>query len=232
MRILTALVLAVFSAAVLTGCSDTSKNDETIKLESQSISKTPQQVAYEKANSGIERDFTDARAHYKLGQLYIADRLYSKAEYEFSISLNFKPLFRDAQAAQVKVNMLLDNKVKARQLADIYIGQASSSAEQSLLLGRAFQNEQLDDYAFVCYEKALALAPDSAVLNKQVGYLYLSKGDNVRAETYLKKSIQLDPYQPDVSGELGKMGVIVEVPRKKSSGFRMDRLFDKTEQAE
>jgi tetratricopeptide (TPR) repeat protein len=214
------------------GCSDTSKNDEIVKVESQAISKTPQQIAYEKANSRIERDFTDARAHYNLGKLYVGDRLYAKAEYEFNIALNFKPLFHEAQAAQVKVNMMLDNNVKAKQLADIYIGQASSSAEQALLLGRAFQNEQLDDYAFTCYEKALALAPDSAVLNKQVGYLYLSKGDNVRAETYLKKSIQLDPYQPDVSGELGRMGVIVEVPRKKSSGFSIDRLFNKTEKAE
>lgn len=223
------LVLAIMTVC-LSGCSSFKKSETNEEFESQTIAKTPQQIKYQKVTEEIQRDFTDAKAHYELGQLYVSDRLYTKAEYEFNIAINFKPLYRDAQAAQVKVNMLLSNNVKASQLADIYISQASTKAEQALLLGRAFQNEGLDDYAFTCYEKALALAPNSAVLNKQVGYYYLNNGNKARAETYLTRSIQLDPYQPDVSNELGKMGVIVEVPQlKKSSGTSIDRLFNKSE---
>ena len=31
---------------------------------------------------------------------------------------------------------------------------------------------------------------------------------------YLKESFELDPYQADVAGELGRLGVVVRIPRK------------------
>ncbi|OXU15340.1 tetratricopeptide repeat protein [Sedimentisphaera salicampi] len=230
MRIAVYTLLTALIFISLTGCS-VFNGSEKDKNESQKINKTPKQLRYEELNEEIERDFDDAEAHYQLARLYMTDRRYSKAEYELNIALNFKPMLREAQAAQVKVNQQLGNDSKSAQLADIYINQTKSKAEEALLLGQAFQNEGLDDYAFDCYQNALALAPDSAVLNKQVGYYYLDQGDRSRAEVYLKKSIQLNPYQPDVSNELGKMGVSVEVPKsKKSSGFSLDRLFKKNEE--
>ena len=55
------------------------------------------------------------------------------------------------------------------------------------------------------------------------------KGDQVRAEENLRRSFQLDPYQSEVAEELGRMGVMVQIPRKpKSSNFITD-LFKKDE---
>ena len=41
-------------------------------------------------------------------------------------------------------------------------------------------------------------------------------GGEARAEEYLRKSFELDRYQPDVVYQLGKMGVIIQVPRKQT----------------
>ncbi len=63
-----------------------------------------------------------------------------------------------------------------------------------------------------CHSHALVLAPDSPDVYKHIGYYYLSKRNLGRAEANLRRSFELDPYQGDVAGELGRLGIIVEVP--------------------
>lgn len=221
------VILAVTVLSITSGCN---KNSDAAL--DKKLNETPEQMNRSKIESRIASNFEDSNAHYQLGKLYMTDRLLSKAEYEFSLAIGFDPVNRDAQAAHVKVYKVMGNNEKSAQLAEIYIRQTNSRAEDGLLLGRAFQNEGLDDYAIACYEKALTLAPNSAVLNKQIGLYYLNKGDKARAESYLTRSIQIDPYQPDIAGELGKMGVKIEVPRSQSSGHSIDNLFKKKAAAE
>ena len=115
-------------------------------------------------------------------------------------------------------------------MADMYINQTSASARHSALLGRAFQKIGLDEYALLCYQQALNLAPNSAAINKQIGYYYLSKQDKVRAEEYLRRSFQIDPYQPEIAGELGRLGVEVKVPRKPAKkADKFDKMIEKTQ---
>jgi tetratricopeptide (TPR) repeat protein len=162
----------------------------------------------------IEAKYGNPDAHYELGKLYHADGLLSKAEWEYNVALGFDPVHRKAQAALVKLLAESGNDDRSKLSAEIFMNQAGSTAQASLLLGQAFQKEFLDDYAVACYQQALALAPNSAAINRQIGYYYLSKQDRVRAEEYLKRSFQLDPYQAEVAGELGRLGVIVQVPRE------------------
>ncbi len=223
-------IISILLLAFIAGCGWFKKDDD--KELSQKLQQTPEQQRLAQIERRLAANFEDSDAHYQLGKLYMFDRLLSKAEYEFSLAIGFDPVNRDAQAAHVKVYKLMGNEQKAAQLAEIYMRQVNSRAADALLLGRAFQNERLDEYAIACYEKALALAPNSAVLNKQIGLYHLNKGDQVRAENYLKRSFQLDPYQADVAGELGKMGVQVQVPRKQSSGLSLDNLFRKKEAQE
>ncbi len=215
------IILAVM-VSLISGCH---KNSDAAL--NKRLSSTPEQMNRARIEQRIATNFEDSNAHYQLGKLYMTDRLLSKAEYEFNLAIGFDPVNRDAQAAHVKVYQVMGNREKSAQLAEIYMNQVSARAEDGLLLGRAFQNEGLDDYAIACYQKALSLAPNSAVLNKQIGFYYLNKGDKVRAQGYLTRSIQADPYQADVAGELGKMGVRIEVPRRQSSGQNVDRLFKK-----
>jgi len=176
----------------------------------------------------LDKKYDDAEAHYQLGKLYLADGLWTKAEMEFNLAVNFDPSLWKAEAAKVKAIMQSGNSQRAKLSAENAMNRASVSAEASLLLGRAFQKELMDDYALACYQQALRLAPNSAALNKQIGYYYLAKGDKVRAEEYLKRSFQLNPYQPEVAGELGRLGIIVQIPRKQQKNTStLDKLLNR-----
>jgi tetratricopeptide (TPR) repeat protein len=162
----------------------------------------------------IDRKFEYPQAHYELGRIYQSERKWIKAEYHYNIALSFDPAHAEAQAATVKVFTESGDTAKAKTYADIYMNQVNSSANATHRLGLAFQRQLLDEYAFDCYMQALQLDPTSAKVHKQLGYYYLSKNDKVRAEDHLKRSFQLDPVQPEVAGELGRLGVEVRIPGK------------------
>jgi tetratricopeptide (TPR) repeat protein len=162
----------------------------------------------------LDRKFENPQAHYELGRVYQAERQWLKAEYHYSRTISFDPAHAEAQAAMVKVFIESGDTAKSKTYADIYMNQVASSADASFRLGYAFQKQLLDEYAFDCYMQALQLDPTSAKVHKQLGYYYLSKNDKVRAEEYFKRSFNLNPVQPDVAGELGKLGVEVRIPGK------------------
>ena len=114
------------------------------------------------------------------------------------------------------VKLFIDSRepAKSKNYADIYINKVSVSPTQSLELALAFQNERIDEYATVCFQQALSLAPNSPEIHKKIGYYYLNRNDKERAKEYFTRSFQLDPRQPEVAGELGRLGVEVRIPQK------------------
>lgn len=205
----------------LCGCSEkTSKKSEEIELAGTSGRKA-------ELLKKIEKKYESPHSHYKLGKLYYEDGLWNKAEWEFNVALGFDPFNHPAQAAIVNTLVAAKQEDRSKLMAEIYMNQAASSAKSSLLLGQAFQKELLDDHALACYQQALGLAPTSASLHRQIGYYYLSKGNRIRAEESLKRSFQLNPYQAEVAGELGRLGVIVQIPRKTTKNTKsLDKLLD------
>ena len=178
----------------------------------------------------IDRKFENPDTHFELGQLYQADGLWTRAEYHYNIALSFDPAHRAAQAAMVKVLLDSGNTAKAELSAEIYINQVTGSAAGSLQLALAFQRQHLDEYALTCYQQALHLAPNSAKINRQIGYYYLSKGDTVRAKDYLTRSFQLNRNQPEVAGELGRLGVAIRIPRKTEKDTRkLDKIVEQSD---
>jgi tetratricopeptide (TPR) repeat protein len=160
----------------------------------------------------LDRKFENPQAHFELGQIYQAEGLIQKAEYHYNVALMFDPANVQAQVAMVKLFLDGGNTAKGKNYADAYVKDVSVSPIQSLRLASAFQKEQLDDYALTCYQQALRLAPESAEVNKQIGYYYLAKNDKAKAKEYFVRSFQLDPRQPEVAGELGRLGVEVRIP--------------------
>jgi len=205
------LLLCSFALLLLGGCNSFGKGG---KLKPDEAARMSAEEKKARLLKQLERKFENPDAHFELGQLYQADRLWAQAEYYYHNTLSFDPVHRRAQAARVKVLLDGGDAAKAEPLADEYMTQASSSAEKSLRLALAFQEQGLDEYALACYQQALHLAPNSAEINKQIGYYYLSKNDNVRAKGFLVRSFRLNPNQPEVAGELGRLGVVVEIPRK------------------
>jgi len=194
------------------------------------IERTAAEKKKAKMLKAIERKFEDVDAHFKLGQLYQADGLWSQAENQYSVALSFDPAHRQAQAARVKVLLGVGDAAKAKLLADEYRARASISAAGSLQLALAFQEQGLDEYALACYQQALRMAPNSAKINRQIGYYYLSKGNKDVAREYLSRSFQLNPNQPEVAGELGRLGVAVKIPRKtEKSTKKLDKMVEKSD---
>jgi Tfp pilus assembly protein PilF len=209
------------------GCESNGKKAGQIKGE---VAKTAAEEKKAKLLKEIDRKFENPQAHFELGRLYQADALWSQAEHEYSVTLSFEPAHLKAQAALVKVLIEGGDTAKARIYADIYTTHVATFANESLKLGLAFQEQGLDEYAFSCYQQALQLAPNSAKINRQIGYYYLTKGAREEAKSYLSRSFQLDPFQPEVAGELGRLGVVVTVPRKTVKDTRqLDKVVEEAD---
>jgi len=194
------------------------------------VERTPSEKKKAELLRKVDRKFEDSQSHYELGQLYQADRLWPQAEYEYNTALGFDPVHRPAQAALIKVLKLSGNTAKSELSADFFINQATSSASSSLQLALAFQKEELDEYALTCYQQAMRLAPNSARINRQMGYYYLSKGEKDRARDYLTRSFQLDRNQPEVAMELGRLGIAVQRPRKTQHRTKsLDKIVDEAD---
>jgi tetratricopeptide (TPR) repeat protein len=161
----------------------------------------------------LDRKWENPDAHFELGQLYHATGDWSKAEWHYNIALGFNPARRDVQAAVVKLQFDKGDRSRGEWAANTYISQVASSPDQLLALGAAFEKQGLDDYALKCYQDALKMAPDSSTVNRQLGYYYLAKGKKDLAKEYLTRSFQLNPNQPDVAGELGRLGVVIKIPQ-------------------
>ena len=147
-------------------------------------------------------------------------------------ALPMKKAKNGAWKAKVKLEADRGNQAKSEMLADEYTGNVSGSAEESVKLGLAFQelnDPKMDEYALGCYRQALHLAPNSARINRQIGFYYLSKNQDTLAKEYLVRSFQLDSNQPDVAGALGRLGVAVEIPRKKQKAKKIDKIVDRSD---
>lgn len=226
--ILKLTVLFVAFVFLALGCNGPEPGPPT----SQKIAPAPEEHQKAQLIAKINRRFESPQAHYQLGRLYQSNGLWDKAEYEYNLVLSFDPVHRRAQAATVALLHQKGLPQKARDHADIYIKQVSGSAESSFNLGKAFQAERLYRYTLACYEQALQRAPDSAAIHKQLGYYYLTSGDQSRARYYLRRSFELDPYQPEVAGQLGRLGVAVRMAQKTDKDAKkLDKAITDTEEA-
>ena len=217
--------LSICTLLLFAGCNWLRAN------QPKEIAKTPTEQKKAALLKKIDRKFENPQAHFELGRLYQNDGLWAEAEYRYNVALGFDPVHREAQAARVKVLADSGDTAKSELLTDIYMNQAASSAEASLLLGLAFQKQGLDEYALDCYQQALNLQPNSAKINRQIGYYYLSRNDKARAKDYLSRSFQLNPNQPEVAGELGRLGVAIKRPPRKTGEpvEKLDKIVERSD---
>jgi len=160
----------------------------------------------------IEKKFENPQAHYELARYYHRSQEWTKAEQHYNWALGFDPALRAAQAGMVKMFADRGETAKAEQYGNSYIRQAGRDGSEATRLAWEFEKVGLDAYAERCFRQALATAPDSYDVNKQIGFYHLGKGDTAKAKQYLQRSFELNPRQPDVAGALGRLGVVVESP--------------------
>lgn len=201
-------VVALLLTLLVVGCEE-SKKKPVIPGPLLSSEQRKAQLLHQ-----LDRKFENPQAHYELGKIYHGDGIWVKAEAEYRTAVGFDPVLWDAEAAIVKVLLDSGNQPKSARSAEYAIDRAKAfqAVNATLDLAKAFQMQNLDEYALKCHTQALTLDPESAAVYKTMGYYYLSKHDLAKAELYLRQSFEIDPYQPDVAGELGRLGIIVEVP--------------------
>lgn len=212
MRQIGMIIIVTAVAAMLAGCQQTTQTDPA-----QPRSATDARKA--ELNEQLARRYENPEAHYELGKIFHREGNFLRAEQHYNIAMGFDPVHRRAQAAMVRLLKDRQESQRAQITADLYINQAAASPDALMALGRSFQREKLDDLALTSYQRALAMAPNTASIHKQLGYFYLAKNDQVRAEGYFRRSFEIDPNQPDVAAELGRMGVQVTIPARKATGF-------------
>ena len=223
--IISLLIITLLMATVsLLGCQKDSN-----QVDKSFTSPTEQKKA--EMLKKIDKKFENPQAHYELGQIYQAEGVLVRAEEEYTTTVSFDPAHRGAQAGLVKVLLDMGDTAKSQTEAERYIRLTSFSAIESLKLALAFQKQQLDEYALAAYRQALNLAPNSAKVNRQIGYYYLSKGQKDRAKDYLVRSYQINPYQPEVAGELGRLGVELKIQtRTESNAKKLDKMIEKSDE--
>ena len=204
----TVTILSLVLALVWVGCESTPKAPDSASEEA-----AVQQSQKAQLLAQIDKKYENPEAHYQLGKVSYAEGQLDKADFEYRVALGFNPVHYRAQAGVVKVAANQKQTERAQIIAELYISQAAVSAPASLRLGKAFQNEGLGAYALSCYYQATGLTPKSPEPYKRLGFYYLGEDDQVRAEENFRRSFELDPYQTDVAGELGRMGVIIGLPR-------------------
>lgn len=159
----------------------------------------------------IDQKFENPDAHYKLAKIYHSQGQWIKAEYEYSIAIGFAPVNKWPEAGLVKLYEDTGKPDKAVVSRDKAMRTCTSDKEL-IMLAKALQRENLNLHAQSVYEYALTVAKNKGGIYKEMGYHYLTIGDKVRAEDAFRKSLEIRPYQPDVSAELGRMGVKVVAP--------------------
>lgn len=203
-------VSVFFGAALvaLAGCTGGPSSNPTIDSTGNIPSeKTESQLLLE-----IERKFENPQAHYELARFYRRSQQWMRAEQHYNWALGFDPAHRAAQAGMVKMFVERGESAKGEQYGNSYIRQAGNDGVESTRLAWEFEKVGLNVYAERCFRQALAAAPDSYDVNKQIGFYHLGKGDTATAKQYLQRSFELNPRQPDVAGALGRLGVVVESP--------------------
>ncbi|MCX5633939.1 MAG: hypothetical protein NTW93_09755 [Phycisphaerae bacterium] len=228
-RLLKILLVVIGLTLITAGCNEKQKTATGEKISDKELGGEQEQQK-EQLQKQLDKKYQDPKSHYELGKLYHSQGMWDKAEWEYNKALAFDPMHHNAQASIVKVQVDKGDTTRAGVVADMYINQASVSAKHSLLLGRAFQSRGLDQYALACYKQAHNMAPNSVAINKQLGYYYLARKDNANAEMYLRKTFELDPTQSEVAGELGRLGVQVQLPTKEAKqAKKVDKIAEKQE---
>lgn len=160
----------------------------------------------------LKTRYQNAEAHSELGRYYLEQGLMDKAEHHLEIALGFDPALRPAQAAYVKLTSKLEGELAAQRLCAEYQRPLLSSAPEMIKLAKALGEEGLDTLALGCFQRILSVRPDSAEAHRQLGYFYLARDEEEKAKTHFSRSFELNDTQPDVAGELGRMGVTIETP--------------------
>ena len=132
-------------------------------------------------------------AHYLLGGIAEAQGNLQAAIEGYHKALAIKPDFEIVFRDLCRVLFLSGGNERARTVILEGISLNPQVADFQYYLGNLCMHENKLDDAIACYQKALAIQPDSIGVHTNMGKAFLEKGDIENATNWYRKALQLNP---------------------------------------
>ena len=155
--------------------------------------------------ASLEKKKDSAIHHDWLGQVYMREGQYDKAEMSFHAAVGLSP--REPEF-QVNLGSLKIKQGKTDEAIAIYQKALELRADNPLALfnlGAAYAIKRDMDKALEYFHRAERAGPPSHALFNSLAQAYEEKGQLQRAAEYLKRSLQVRPDQPDRQAELKRI---------------------------
>jgi len=204
-QLLTSYAAISLVICVLAGCRTPSNPSRNRAMDT-----IPDKESY--LLSELKTRYQNAEAHCELGRYYLNQGSMDKAKFHLETALGFDSALRPAQAAYIRLTSELEGEMAGQRLCAEYQRPLLSSVPEMIKLANALGDEGLDTLSLSCFQRILSIQPNSAEAHRQLGYFYLARKDNEKAKLHFSRSFEANPNQPDVAGELGRMGVTIETP--------------------
>lgn len=169
--------IAVFNKIIeARGLTKRGKLDEAIKILEEVVTEQP--------------DIVDA--NFTLGNLYYKKKEYKKALYYFKKVLRLKPDYNFAMLNILNCYRFMGEVDRGIKEAEAFIKVFPRHSEFYLILGNFYLDKKEYDRAEENFKKAWEVGKNAFAL-RDLGVLYLMKGDPEKAESYLRRSIKEKP---------------------------------------
>jgi len=155
--------------------------------------------------ASLEKKKDSAIHHDWLGQVYMREGRYDKAELSFHAAVGLDP---KEPEFQVNLGSLRVKQGKTDEAIEIYQKALALRADSPLALfnlGAAYAIKGDMDKALEYFHRAERAGPPSHALFNSLAQAYEQKGELPRAAEYLKRSLQVRPDQPDRVAELKRI---------------------------
>ena len=155
--------------------------------------------------ASLEKKKDSAIHHDWLGQVYMREGQYDKAEMSFHAAVGLSP---KEPEFQVNLGSLKIKQGKTDEAIAIYQKALDLRADNPLALfdlGAAYAIKGDMDKAIEYFHRAERAGPPTHALFNSLAQAYEQKGQLPRAAEYLRRSLQIRPDQPDRQAELKKI---------------------------
>jgi tetratricopeptide (TPR) repeat protein len=199
-----ALVLALGTAALAAvGCDDAATRYNKAGLEAYQVGDYPKaRAAFAEASTENptkgEYYFNRGTAEQALGQ-------FDKAIASYELAINLSPRIWRAFANQAICYIEKGDEAKAQEVLISGTNANPFTGEAFINIGRFFIDRKDLPSARQWLAKGTAADPENPKVHREYGFLLARMGEKDKAASELKKSLDLQPIQPDVSAMLSEL---------------------------
>ena len=176
-------------------------NDLALAREAAKEGRPDEAARLIQAIIAADPEMTDA--YFSIGTIYMQEQRFPEAIDAFKQVLERKPDESFAALNITRSYEKLGQVENAEQFALEYLRKGFEEPQLYYVLGNMNLLQKKYDQAVPFYEKSLSLSAEPSGSCDALATIWISKGDLGRAETYLRKALELDPRRSNVHYRIG-----------------------------